>query len=113
VSACSAKTQGWLLTMTNVSTGQTWSQMVSYSSSLASADWIEEAPVSSSVLPLADFNFVGIAPSANSAMPSLSLSVNGIQMSDPWGQTSDPSPADSSGFKTCWGYGSMSTCLAP
>jgi hypothetical protein len=118
VSACSARTQKWQLSMTNVSKtngNQTWSQDFSYSSSLASADWIEEAPVSSSVLPLANFNIVGIAPSLSnvSASNTLTVSANGIQMSDPWGQTSSPSSTDPNGFDTCWGYGSMSSCSAP
>jgi hypothetical protein len=115
VSACSARKQNWQLSMTNVTTNQTWSQNFSYSSSLASADWIEEAPVSSGVLPLADFNVVGIAPSLSnvSAWNSLTLSTNGIQMSDSWGQTSSPSSTDPNGFDTCWGYGSMSSCTAP
>jgi hypothetical protein len=115
VSACSARQQNWKLSMTNNTTGQAWSQNFVYSSSLASADWIVEAPVSSSVLPLADFNVVGIAPylGANSAWNVLTVSTNGIQMSDPWGQTSNPSSTDSNGFNTCWGYGSMSSCSPP
>jgi hypothetical protein len=101
--------------MTNNTTGQTWSQNFTYSSSLASADWIVEAPVSSSVLPLAEFNVVGIAPylGVNSAWNVLTLPANGIQMSDPWGQTSNPSSTDSSGFNMCWGYGSMTSRASP
>ena len=115
VSACSARKQNWQLSMTNITTNQTWSQNFSYSSSLASADWIEEAPVSGGVLPLANFNVVGIAPSLSniSAWNSLTVSANGIQMSDPWGQTSSPSSTDANGFDTCWGYGSMSSCSSP
>lgn len=115
ISACTQRKQGWQLSMTNNTTGQTWSQNFTYSSSLASADWIVEAPVSSSVLPLAEFNVVGIAPylGVNSAWNVLTLSANGIQMSDPWGQTSNPSSTDSSGFNMCWGYGSMTSCASP
>jgi hypothetical protein len=114
VSGCSAnaRNQAWQLKMTNITTGQTWSQNFSYSSSLASADWIEEAPVSSSVLPLADFSVVGIAPSLNNnpAWNSLTVSANGIQMKDPWGQYSSPSGTDANGFNTCWAYGSIPNC---
>jgi Peptidase A4 family len=115
VSACSAKKQNWQLSITNNSTGQTWLQNFSNSSSRASADWIEEAPVSRSVLPLADFNVFGIAPSINnvSAWNSLTLSANGIQISDPWGQTSNPPGTDANGFNNCWGYGSMADCSVP
>lgn len=113
--ACYERIQLWQLSMTNNSTGQTWSHDFIYSSSLASVDWIEEAPISSSVLPLADFNVVGIAPylGANSAWNSLTVSANGIQMSDPWGQTSGPSSTDPNGFNTCWGYGSIPSCAPP
>ena len=115
VSACAARKQNWQLTMTNKTTGQTWSLNVTYSSSLASADWIEEAPVSSNVLPLADFNVVGIAPyvGGNAAWNLLTVSANGIQMSDPWGQTSSPSSTNVNGFNTCWGYGAMANCPSP
>jgi Peptidase A4 family len=115
ISACTQKKQGWQLSMTNNTTNQSWSGNFTYSSSLASADWIVEAPVSSSVLPLADFNVVGIAPylGVNSAWNVLTLSANGIQMSDPWGQTANPSSTDSNGFNTCWGYNSMASCSSP
>jgi hypothetical protein len=115
VSACSAKKQNWQLSMTNNSTGQTWSQNFTYSSSLASIDWIEEAPVSNGVLPLANFNVVGVVPyiGPNAAWNSLTVSANGIQMTDPWGQTANPSSTDANGFNTCWGFGSMATCSPP
>jgi len=118
VSACSAGvTQSWLLSMTNNTTGQTWSQNFTYSSSLASADWIEEAPSSfGGTLPLADYSrispFVPIV-GANSAWNSLTLSANGIQMSDAYGQTSSPSSTDANGFAICWGYSSQPSCTAP
>jgi Peptidase A4 family len=115
VSSCSAKKQSWQLSMTNTTTSQTWSQTVSYSSSLSSADWIEEAPVSSSVLPLANFGVVGLVPfvGPNAAWNTLTVSANGIQMTDPWGQTSNPSGTDANGFNTCWGFGSQAPCASP
>jgi hypothetical protein len=112
VSPCSAKkTQVWQLTLTNNSTGQTWSNNFNYRSSLASADWIEEAPVSSSVLPLADFNVVGISPYLSSEPANLLTSANAIQMNDPWGQTSNPGSSDSTtgNFSVCWGYQSTTS----
>jgi peptidase A4-like protein len=115
VSACSAKKQNWQLTMTNNTTGQSWTQTFAYSSSLSSADWIEEAPVSSSVLPLADFGVVGFVPyiGPNAAWNTLTVSANGIQMTDPWGQTSNPSSTDANGFNACWGFGSQAPCASP
>lgn len=114
VSACSNKKQNWLLSMTNQTTGNSWSGNFTYSSSLASAVWIEEAPYSSGVLPLADFNIVGLDyPSANGVSQSLTVAANGIQMTDPWGQTANPSDTDLFGFDVCWGYTSMTSCSPP
>jgi hypothetical protein len=115
-SACSGKRQNWKLSMTNNTTNQTWSHTFSYSSSLASADWIEEAPASSGgVLPLADFGVVGMVPyiGAQPAWNSLTVSANGIQMTDPWGQTSDPSSTDANGFNTCYDPPVASSCVSP
>jgi hypothetical protein len=115
-SPCAGKRQNWKLSMKNNTTKQTWTQTFSYSSSLASADWIVEAPASSGgVLPLANFGTVGMVPyvGAQAAWNSLNVSANGIQMTDPWGQTSDPSGTDVSGFNACWGYSSQATCGTP
>ncbi len=115
VSSCSAKKQNWQLSMTNNTTSQIWTQTFSYSSSLSSADWIEEAPVSSSVLPLADFGVAGLVPfvGSSAAWNTLTVSANGIQMTDPWGQTSNPSATDANGFNACWGFGSQAPCASP
>jgi hypothetical protein len=104
--------------MRNVTTNQTWSLTVSYGSSLASAEWIEEAPYSNGVLPLADFgvaNFLaGAADSTTDGLPGLTLSANGIQMTDPWGQTANPSSTNGSdGFNVCWNYGPLLPCATP
>jgi hypothetical protein len=117
-SACSAKKQNWLLTMTDVTTNQSWHTTVSYGSSLASAEWIEEAPYSNGVLPLADFGTAlfadGAADSTSNGTPVLSLSANGIQMTDPWGQTANPSSTNGSdGFNVCWNYGPFAPCTVP
>jgi Peptidase A4 family len=118
VSACSAKKQNWLLSMTDVTTNQSWSTTLSYGSSLASAEWIEEAPYSNGVLPLADFNvanfLAGAATGTANGLPVLTLSANGIQMTDPWGQTANPSSTNGSdGFNVCWNYGPFVPCTAP
>lgn len=110
------KGQNWTLTMKDVTTGISWSTSISYDSSLASAEWIEEAPYSGGVLPLADFGTVNFDHGfANSKSPDLS-STNGIVMSDPNGQTSNISSPDSDfdGFNACWGNGnSFASCPVP
>ena len=94
IGACAGKKQPWLLTMTNLTTRQRWSQGVTYSSSLLSAEWIEEAPIMGGILPLADFNVATFAQTgANGGTPSINQADNGILMCDPWGQIaliSDP-----------------------
>jgi hypothetical protein len=46
----------WLISFTNQTSGQTLQRPVQYSSSLSSAEWIEEAPFARSVvLPISDF----------------------------------------------------------
>jgi hypothetical protein len=89
--ACSpGQVQTWQLTMTDQTAGWSWTQSVQYQSSMASAEWILEAPWDASgELPLADYVQATFDPvSANGANPNLTLSANGIQMSDPWGETS-------------------------
>jgi Peptidase A4 family len=97
--------QTWQLTMTDETAGWTWNQNVQYQSSMVSAEWILEAPWGSSEYPLADIGQMTFDPvSANGLNPNLSLSANGIQMSDPWGETSNPSdPVNGNAFSTCWG----------
>lgn len=117
VSACTAKKQNWLLTMTNHTAGWAWSGTFAYGASMLSAEWIEEAPYQGGVLPLADFgtaSFTATAGINNGQTPSLTLSTNGIQMKDPWGQTSNPSAANSlADFDACWGYQTYTPCATP
>jgi hypothetical protein len=80
-----------------------------------SAEWIVEAPWYNGILPLGDYAQATFDPvSANGANPNLSLAANGIQMSNPWGQTSNPSNPDSGNiFSTCWGLApSYTPCTA-
>lgn len=117
VSACSAKKQNWQLTMSNQTENWTWSQTFTYGASMLSAEWVEEAPYQGGVLPLADFgtaSFTATAGINNGQTPSLTLSTNGIQMKDPWGQTSNPSAANSlADFDACWGYQTYTPCATP
>jgi hypothetical protein len=110
-------TQEWTLTFTNISKGISWQTTLPYKSSLASAEWIEEAPTSGgTILPLANYSTASFDSSTvnGNSNPSLTTK-NGITMLDPQGQTSNPSNPDSDtdGFSTCWGNGtSMTACSA-
>lgn len=110
------KGQTWKLSLTDQTTGASWSTTLSYNSSLASAEWIEEAPYSGGILPLANFGTATFNPgSANGEPPNLNSS-DGILMANPNGQTSNISAPDSDldGFNACWGNGSAFTsCTAP
>ncbi len=54
-----AGTGVWQISITNITSGQTYQTTVNYTSSESSTEWIQEAPASSSgVLPL-DFNLNG------------------------------------------------------
>jgi hypothetical protein len=118
-----SKGQTWTLTMVDQTTGHSWSTTVSYNSSLDSAEWIEEAPYSGGILPLANYGTATFDPgtvgyAANPALPENPglAPGNAVVMLDPNGQTSNPSGPDSDtdGFDTCWGSGStLTACSAP
>jgi hypothetical protein len=113
--ACSpSSVQTWQLTMTNQTAGWTWMQSVQYQSSMVSAEWILEAPYEGGTLPLPDYAQATFDPVlANGADPNVTLSANGIQMADPWGETSNPSDtAAGNVFSTCWGLASYTPCTA-
>jgi hypothetical protein len=108
---CSGKKQNWTLSMTDETQKWSWSMQLSYGSSLLSAEWIEEAPYSGGILPLADFGtakFPG-ANLANTTSPTVS-SGNIIQMQDPWGQWANPSVATVPNFNVCWGFETFTPC---
>jgi hypothetical protein len=114
------QTQSWLLTMRNGTKGWIFSTTVKYTSTLLSAEWIEEAPSSSAgVLPLADFNTVTVDPTVNAADSTPNLTgPDAIVMVDPYGETSSPSPPESSSnntFAICWGNNpaSIASCAVP
>ncbi|MGA8760824.1 MAG: G1 family glutamic endopeptidase [Stellaceae bacterium] len=106
VANCSPSlSQTWQLTITDQTTQSAWTENFQYQSSMASADWITEAPYSGTELPLADYVQATYAPvEANGDNPDLSLSANGIYTQDPYGETSNPSaPVNGNDFSTCWG----------
>jgi len=104
--ACSpSSVQTWQLTLTNTKAGWTWSQSFQYQSTMASAEWILEAPQVGGIVPLPDYVRTTFDPvAANGQNPNLSLSANGVVMQDPYGETSNPSaPVNGDIFSTCWG----------
>jgi hypothetical protein len=104
--ACSpSSVQTWQLTISDPTAGWTWTRSFQYQSSMASAEWIVEAPWGGSVYPLADYGQATFDPvEANGLNPNLSLSANGIIMQNPWGETSNASnPVNGDVFSTCWG----------
>jgi hypothetical protein len=130
VTVNSVPEQDWTLTMTDQSStgSNTWTGSVYYTSSLASAEWIEEAPLSVngsqvSVLPLADFGTVTFDPGMVNAGANPRLNAGtAIVMYDPTAmrigsqQTANPSAPDSDtdGFNVCWGAGkTLTKCPAP
>jgi hypothetical protein len=105
---CSGKTQNWTLSMIDETQHWTWSMPLSYGSSLLSVEWIEEAPYSGGILPLADFGTAAFpgANLANNLIPTVSAA-NVIQMKDPWGQWANPSVGTVPNFNVCWGFGAF------
>jgi hypothetical protein len=112
--ACSpSSVQTWQLSLSDQTAGWTWAQSFQYQSTMASAEWITEAP-GSTTLPLANYGQATFDPvEANGLNPNLSLSANGIIMQDPYGETSNPSaPVNGDVFSTCWGAGALTSCTA-
>ena len=115
VGACVGKKQPWTLTMTDLTTNQSWSHTVTYASSLLSAEWIEEAPVMGGILPLANFTVAPFAQAgANGSYPSITLADNGILMGDPWGQIGWLSePGAFNAFNVCYAFLAFTPCPTP
>lgn len=112
--------QSWLLTMSDKTQNWSWSTVVTYRSTLLSVEWIQEAPSSfAGVLPLADFGTAGFVPTINNNQSPSLLPGDAILMIDPYGETSDPSSAESTApvgaFNTCWGNNpkSIVACATP
>jgi peptidase A4-like protein len=109
--------QTWSLQMTNQTQGWDFATSVPYASTLLSAEWIEEAPSSSAgVLPLVNYGTAKFDPTVNvGQVPDFADGLtNAILMVDPYGETSNPSTADTiDGFNTCWGNNSSSIAPCP
>jgi hypothetical protein len=115
--ACSpSSVQTWQLSLTDTTAGWTWTESFQYQSTMASAEWILEAPTVGSVVPLPDFDQATFNPvEANGLNPNLSLAANGIIMQNPWGESSNPSnPVNGNSFSTCWGAigAALTSCTA-
>ncbi len=116
VVSSSRKSQTWMLTLNDVTQTETWSGTFNYKSSLASSEWVEEAPYSGGVLPLANFGTAIFDPGTADSTNPLLTPGDAIIMENPNGQTSNPSNPDSDtdGFNTCWGSGStLTACSSP
>jgi hypothetical protein len=98
--------QVWTLSMTNETSGMSWSNDFTYASSNLSAEWIEEAPSGrSGILPLADYGTSTFDQSmTNGDSANLTLA-DTIVMRDPHGESSNVSALDSTldGFSACFG----------
>jgi hypothetical protein len=65
----------WLISLTNLTTGQSLVRTEQYTSSLSSAEWIEEAPFARRrVLPLSDFGSISVS-SASAVRDGVSLTI--------------------------------------
>ena len=112
--------QSWTLSMTNVTTGDSWSDVFSYESPELSVEVIEEAPYSGGVLPLADFDRVTFSDTtADSAIVNFSKG-DSLVMEDRQGrhlyQSSNASRLVSTknGFNACFSPDStLATCVSP
>lgn len=117
--ACKGKCTGkasWKLELVDETTHKTWTKTVKYESPKLSVEYIEEAPYSGGVLPLADFGTVTYTSSiADGADADLSTA-QGLVMEDPNGQSSNVSPPGAAldDFAACFSLDStLATCDAP
>jgi hypothetical protein len=101
-------TGDWTLSMTDETTGASWSDGFSYSSNNTSAEVIQEAPYDGGVLPLADYRKATFsATTANSASANLSKGVSVVMIdSQPHKETATSNVSHLSstndGFNTCF-----------
>jgi hypothetical protein len=97
--------QKWTLSLEDVTTSQSWSQLFTYKSSKLSVDYIEEAPTGNKgILPLADYGTTIFSASvANGDSANLDDAFQVI-MRNPNGQTSNVSVPNSTldGFVACF-----------
>lgn len=98
--------QKWTLSMTNQTSGLSWSQDFTYQSYLLSADWIVEAPTDRhGILPLADYGTTTFDQSMTNGVTADLPMAEIVIMLDPHHQTSDLSYFDTTfdGFSACFG----------
>ncbi len=107
--ACTSP-QSWTLSMTNVTTSDSWSDVFIYDSPEASVEVIEEAPYSGGILPLADFGRATFSvTTANSARANFSKG-DSIVMEDKQGPHTYESSNVSAPVSTKDGF---NACFSP
>jgi len=96
--------QTWMLSMTDETTSDTWSQVVGYKSSKASLEDIEEAPSSfSGILPLADYDVSFFSDTTAKGTPVNFSKGDSLLMLNPAGESSDVSALVSNNdFAACY-----------
>jgi hypothetical protein len=89
----------WRIAFADTTTGQTFSTTVSYSSSLSSAEWIEEAPSDGyGTVPLANFGSVSFTRASTNQGTLAQSGAQPVAMADDQGQTlATPSALGSDG----------------
>jgi peptidase A4-like protein len=112
------KSQRWVLTMADLTSGQSCKKTLHYKGWKSSIEWIEEAPsLISGIQPLADFNTAVFSQStANGVGADLSIGDSIQLFNPPYGPTSSPSAPNSTrdGFEACWGSnGTLTSCFDP
>lgn len=91
------QTQTWLVNLTDVTAGWSYTNSVAYASSLLTDEWIMES--AGGIPNYVQINFDRVA--ANGANPAV---LTPLQFSDPQGQTSNPSTmTGGNSFSTCYG----------
>ncbi len=110
----------WSITIQNQTTGQTFKQSTPYSSTYATAEWIEETPVvidnsgSVTVGPMPGLSTVNFDLSATNGKPAGLKASEEIQLIDsnraPLATPSVPDPPDTDGFNVC---AFAAACAAP
>lgn len=125
--SCTSATQGWTITVKDVTTGQQFTTTQSYSSSLKSAEWIEERPETCfgpfcSLTTLANFgtayygqDYTSVSNTGFATIGSQTSAIgsfpnNAITMVDSSGSTlAQPSSLSSDGSSFTMSYGSQGT----
>jgi hypothetical protein len=98
--------QSWMLSMTNVTTGEPWNLTVPYQASKLSVEWIEEAPTGGhGIFPLANYGTSTFDSSMINGGSADLATGDSIVMFDPHHQSSNVSAVDATadGFSACFG----------